>query len=68
MYNGPFNYLYNRPNVDEINNRIQELERMKAQVQQPMQQPTNLTQNFSLAPTSAELIRYVNGMDKKCKR
>ena len=63
MYNNPFNYLYNRPNVEDINSRIQELEKIKSQIQQPMQQPTNLTQNFQLAPTSNEMIRYANSIE-----
>lgn len=62
MYNSPFNYLYGRPSVEDINTRIQELERVKSQMQQPT--PTNLTQNFSLAPSNTELIRYVNGIDE----
>lgn len=63
MYNNPFYNYYNRPSVDDINNRIQELEKIKGQIQQPMQVPTNLTQNFSLAPTNSEMIRYVNGVE-----
>lgn len=63
MYNNPFYNYYNRPSVDDINNRIQELEKIKGQIQQPMQVPTNLTQNFSLAPSN-EMIRYVNGVEE----
>ncbi len=63
MYNNPFNNFYNRPTIDDINLKIQELEKYKTQMQQPMQQPTNLTQNFQIAPTSNEIIRYANSIE-----
>lgn len=59
----PYYNLYNRPSIESINNQIQELERMKAQVQQPIQTPTSLTQNFQIAPTSNESIKYVNSIE-----
>ena len=34
----------------------------KMKNQQPMQ-PTNLTQNFQLAPTNREVIRYANSIE-----
>jgi hypothetical protein len=36
---------------------------MKKQIQQPIQQPTNLTQNFQLAPTNNSVIRYADSME-----
>ena len=60
MYNNP--YYNQQPNIDRINTQITELERMKAQLQQP--QPTNLTQNFQLAPTNNEIIRYATSLDE----
>lgn len=59
MYN---NSYFNQPNIDRINNQIAELEKIKAQIQQPVQ-PTNLTQNFQIAPTNREVIRYANNIE-----
>lgn len=62
MYNYmPYN---NQMTIDRINNQMAELEKMKEQLQKPIQQPTNLTQNFQIAPTSRELIRYANSIDE----
>lgn len=61
MFNNPF---YNQQmNIDRINNQIAELEKMKSQLP-PMQQPTNLTQNFQLAPNNREVIKYANSYDE----
>lgn len=60
MYNYP--YIVNN-NLDRIDAQINELEKMKAQIQKPVQQPTNLTQNFQLAP-SYEVIKYANSMEE----
>ena len=47
MYNTPYSNNYNQLNLDRINNQIAELEKMKSQIsQQPIQPPTNLTQNL----------------------
>lgn len=62
MYNYPYNNQ--QPNLDRINAQINELERMKSQLQQPIQQPTNLTQNFQLAPSNRDVIKYANSMDE----
>lgn len=63
MYN---NAYYNpQLNIDRINNQIAELEKLKSQIQQP--QPTNLTQNFQLAPPNHEIIKYANSMDEVTK-
>ena len=51
MYNNPYMNNYNQQaTVDRINAQMNELEKMKQQLQQPIQQPTNLTQNFQLTP------------------
>lgn len=66
MYNTPFNNVYTpQVNIDRINNQINELERMRSQFQQQMTQPqpTNLTQNFQLAPVNREVIRYANSVE-----
>ena len=65
MYNAPLMNTYNpQPTLDRINSQMAELERMKQQLQQPMQQPTNLTQNFQIAPTNREVIKYANSIDE----
>lgn len=66
MYNNPYMNIYNpQPSLDRINNQISELEKMREQLtQQPIQQPTNLTQNFQLAPSNNGAIRYANSMDE----
>lgn len=66
MYNTAFNGAYTpQMNIDRINTQISELERMRNQyVQQANQpQPTNLTQNFQLAPVNREVIRYANSIE-----
>ena len=63
MYNNP--YIYNaQPSVDRINAQINELEKMKSQMQQPVQAPTSLTQNFQLAPTNRDVIRYASSIEE----
>ena len=70
MYNAqPYIPNYNpQPSLDRINDQISQLETMKKQLQQtpPIQpQPTNLTQNFQLAPTTnREVIKYANSIDE----
>lgn len=66
MYNNSYANIYNpQMSIDRINAQMAELEQMKQRLQQPVQQPTptNLTQNFQLAPTSRDAIRYANSMD-----
>ena len=65
MNNGAFSGVYSpQMNIDRINNQIAELERMRSQLQQPnLTQPTNLTQNFQLAPVNREVIRYANSIE-----
>lgn len=55
MYNNPYNINLN----DRIDNEIEKLKQMKANIQQPMQP---ITQNFQLAPTHSG-IKYVNTID-----
>lgn len=61
MYSGQ--YYNNQANLDRVNNQIAELERIKMQMQQPMTQPTNLTQNFQLAPQNRDVIKYASSME-----
>ncbi len=66
MFNNPYGMpsAFNpQENIDRINNQISQLENMRKQLQQPMQQPTNLTQNFQLAP-NRDVIRYANSIDE----
>jgi hypothetical protein len=58
MYNNP--YFNTQNNLDRINAQINELEKMKTQIQQP----TPITQNFQIAPTNRETIKYANSMDE----
>ena len=60
-----FNGLYNpQSSIERINSQIAELERMKAQIpQSAIQQPTNLTQNFQLAPSSNVSMCFANSID-----
>ena len=59
------NSIYNpQVGIDRINAQIQELQKMKEQMQQPITQPTNLTQNFQIAPTHRDVIRYANSIDE----
>lgn len=61
MYNTP--YYNNQANLDRVNSQIAELEKIKMQMQQPMAQPTNLTQNFQLAPQNRDVIKYASSME-----
>ena len=61
----PYINVYNpQPSVDRINDQINQLENMKKQLQQTPATPTNLTQNFQLAPQNRELIRYASSMEE----
>lgn len=66
MYNNPYVSAYNpQSNIDRINKQMEELQKMKEQLQQPVQPaPTNLTQNFQIAPTNREVIRYAGSIDE----
>ena len=69
MYNNPYmTNMYNpQPSIDRINAQMSELEKMKQQLQQApvqSQMPTNLTQNFQIAPTNREVIKYATSMDE----
>ena len=61
MYNNPYINPYNtQANIDRLNEQINNLEKMKAQMQQP-QAP--ITQNFQLAPTR-DVIRYATCLEE----
>ena len=59
-----FNNYNPQISIDRINSQIAELEKMRNQMQQPIQQPTNLTQNFQLAPTNRDVIKYASSIDE----
>lgn len=67
MFNNPYNNAYSSQfNIDRIDGQIAELNRIKNQYQQQLNQPqtpTNLTQNFQLAPVNREIIRYANSIE-----
>ena len=48
---------------ERIDNEITRLQQMKEQMQKPVQQPTNLTQNFQLAPANSHTMRYANTIE-----
>ena len=56
-------YYNNQVNLDRINNQITELEKIRNQLQQPIPQPTNLTQNFQLTP-NVNPLKYATSMDE----
>lgn len=65
MYNNPYMNSYNpQITVDRINQQMNELEKMKQQLQQPQQVPTNLTQNFQLAPQNRDVIKYATSIEE----
>lgn len=67
MYGNPYMMSYNpQSTVDKINAQINELERLKSQIPQnnQPQQPTNLTQNFQLAPQNHDVIKYASSMEE----
>ena len=66
MYNNPYmqNAYNSQASIDRINDQINQLENIKKQMQQPIQAPTNLTQNFQLAPTNRDVIKYANSMEE----
>ena len=66
MFGLPYTNVYNpQPSIDRINNQISELEKMREQITQtPAQTPTNLTQNFQIAPSTNTSIRYANSIDE----
>lgn len=65
MYTNPYLSAYNsQANLDRINAQINELEKIKSQMQQPVQTPTNFTQNFQIAPTNRDVIRYAASMEE----
>ena len=64
MYNNSYLPYNQQPTIDRINAQMAELEKLKQQMQQTVQQPTNLTQNFQIAPTNREVIKYANSMEE----
>ena len=64
MYNNSYLPYNQQPTIDRINAQMAELEKLKQQMQQTVQQPTNLTQNFQIAPTNREVIRYASSMEE----
>ena len=63
MINAPYNAYNPQASIDRINSQIAELERLKQQIPQQFQ-PTNLTQNFQIAPNSNNVMRYADSMEE----
>lgn len=70
MYQNPYmnNYTnFNQQSMNErIDNQIAQLQQMKEQMKNNQQQPipTNLTQNFQIAPTNHEIIKYADSIEE----
>lgn len=72
MFQNPYmpNYYNNNFNQqsmnDRIDNQIAQLNQMKEQINKPMQQPvpTNLTQNFQLAPQNNNGLKIVSNVEE----
>ena len=66
MFNNPYYASAYSPQQtkERIDNQIAQLQQMKEQIPQaPMPQPTNLTQNFQIAPTNQGMMKYANSID-----
>ena len=64
MYNNPYMTNISQQSFNErIDGEIERLKQMKNQMQQPIQQPTNLTQNFQISP-SHNLMKYANTLEE----
>lgn len=64
MFNPYFSNQNRQQTADRIDNQILQLQQMKDQImQQPIQQPTNLTQNFQIAPNNGSGMKYANSID-----
>lgn len=64
MYNSPYFNTYNpQASIDRINTQIAELEKLKQQLPQPNGAPTNLTQNFQIAPNSTTM-KYADSIEE----
>lgn len=63
MYNNPYYSSFNmQQNLDNINNNIAELEKLKAQIQNRQNQP-QINQTFQLAPSNQTSMRYANTIE-----
>jgi len=64
MYNNPYMNSYNpQMTIDKINEQMNDLNRMKQQLQQPTQQPS-INQTFQLSPTNRDVIKYASSMEE----
>jgi len=63
MYNNPYYSNYNmQQSLDNINNNIAELEKLKAQMQSRQNQPA-INQTFQLAPSNQNSMKYANTIE-----
>ena len=72
MFNNPYTQTYNTQtqlnNIDQnylnmLDKEEEKIKNMRTNYMNRYQQPTNLTQNFQLAPTR-DVIRYANNIDE----
>ena len=65
MYNPYLNNFNAQQTKDRIDNQIMQLQQMKEQIaQQPVPQPTNLTQNFQIAPNNNLGMKFANSIEE----
>lgn len=64
--NNPYfmNAYSQQANIDRINNQMNELEKMKQQIQQSIQPPANINQTFQINPQSTNNMRYANSLEE----
>lgn len=62
MYNNPYMPYNNQSAIDRINTQMAELEKMKEQLQKPVQ-PPSINQTFQLASSSNSNMKYANNIE-----
>jgi len=62
MYNNPYMPYNNQSALDRINSQMAELEKMKEQLQKPIQQPS-INQTFQLASSPNSNMKYANNIE-----
>lgn len=67
MYNGqqfiqPYSMYNQQTTIDNLDEQINKLQKLKSQIQQPTQQPS-INQTFQLAPTN-NTMKYANSIDE----
>lgn len=71
MYNGqqfmqPYSMYNQQSTIDNLDEQINKLQKLKSQIQQPTQQPS-INQTFQIAPSNNNGMKYVNTIDDVSK-